>query len=388
MFKSSFPIGRIRGIRIQIHASWLIVFFLLIFALMGSLGRMQPGWSETTILVTSLLSVLLFFISIILHELGHSLVAISRGIPVSAITLFVFGGIAHMDREASTARDEFWVAVVGPMVSLGLAALFFFLAWTFPLSEPAAVMFNWLGGINLVVAIFNLIPGFPLDGGRVFRSLVWGATGDERKAMRWAVTAGRLVAYALFAFGIFVLIAEGLWSGLWIMAIAWFLLTAAAASDMDFSMRRVTRDLRARDLLEPSPPRVPADMTIEDWVNQKVLPSGRRAALVDHNNENVGLVTLSDASRLPRERWADTLVDQVMTPKRDLQTVNSATPVNEILQLITRHDLNQIPVVENQRLIGWINRQQVLQSLQLRMELQGEKASRTDVGKATGQSSR
>lgn len=387
MFKSSFPLGRIRGIQIQIHISWLIIFVLLSFALIASLNQMRPEWSQTTILVASLVSVVLFFVSVILHELGHSLVAISRGIPVPAITLFVFGGMSHMDKDAESARDEFWIAVVGPLVSLVLAGIFLLLSRYLPVSEPTALVLNWVGVINLILAIFNLIPGFPLDGGRVFRAIVWGATGDERKAMRWAVTAGKFVAYALFALGIYMLIAEGVWSGLWIMAIAWFLLSAAAATGMDFSMRQVTRDMHARDLIEANPPRVRADMPIEEWVNEQVLPTGRRSALVEHNGDLVGLVSLSDASRLPRERWAETPVDQVMTPRRNLQTVNSRTPVNDILRLINKHNLNQIPVSENDRIIGWINRQQVLQSLQVRMELQGGKRPPSEMVNAAGRSS-
>lgn len=387
MFKSSFPLGRIRGIQIQIHISWLIIFVLLSFALIASLNQMRPEWSQTTILVASLVSVVLFFVSVILHELGHSLVAISRGIPVPAITLFVFGGMSHMDKDAESARDEFWIAVVGPLVSLVLAGIFLLLSRYLPVSEPTALVLNWVGVINLILAIFNLIPGFPLDGGRVFRAIVWGATGDERKAMRWAVTAGKFVAYALFALGIYMLIAEGVWSGLWIMAIAWFLLSAAAATGMDFSMRQVTRDMHARDLIEANPPRVRADMPIEEWVNEQVLPTGRRSALVEHNGDLVGLVSLSDASRLPRERWAETPVDQVMTPRRNLQTVNSRTPVNDILRLINKHNLNQIPVSENNRIIGWINRQQVLQSLQVRMELQGGKRPPSEMVNAARRSS-
>lgn len=386
MFKSSFPLGRIHGIQIQIHISWLIIFVLLSFALIASLNQMRPEWSQTTILVASLVSVVLFFVSVILHELGHSLVAISRGIPVPAITLFVFGGMSHMDKDAESARDEFWIAVVGPLVSLVLAGIFLLLSRFLPVSEPTALVLNWVGVINLILAIFNLIPGFPLDGGRVFRAIVWSTTGDERKAMRWAVTAGKFVAYALFALGIYMLIAEGVWSGLWIMAIAWFLLSAAAATGMDFSMRQVTRDMHARDLIEANPPRVRADMPIEEWVNEQVLPTGRRSALVEHNGDLVGLVSLSDASRLPRERWAETPVDQVMTPRRNLQTVDYRTPVNDILRLINKHNLNQIPVSENDRIIGWINRQQVLQSLQVRMELQEGKRPSPEMVNAAGRS--
>lgn len=373
MFKSSLSIGHIRGIRIQIHISWLIIFVLLSLAMIASLNQARPEWSQTAVVTTTLVSVLLFFASIVLHELGHSLVALSRGIPVPSITLFVFGGMSHMDRDAETARDEFWIAVVGPLISLLLGALFLLLGWLLPLNDPAQAVFNWVGLINLVVAIFNLIPGFPLDGGRVFRALVWGVTGDPAKAMRWAVMAGRFVAYALFALGIFVLLSEGLWSGLWIMAIAWFLLSAAAASGLDFSIRQVTRNVRARDLMESNPPRVLADTSIDEWINKHVLPAGHRASLVEHHNEAVGLITLSDANRTERERWADTPVDQVMTPKRDLYTVSSATSADEVLQLLNKHSLNQIPVKDADRLVGWINREHVLQNLQIRMELENGK---------------
>lgn len=370
MFRSVLVLGHVRGIRIEVHVSWLVIFALLMASLHAGLSQAYPDWSTTTVLATALSTVLLFFASIVAHELGHSLVAIRRGVTVEAITLFIFGGLAQITREAESASDEFWIAVAGPMVSVALAFVFTLLSLlASPFSEPVAVAMGWLGIINLIVAVFNLIPGFPLDGGRVFRALVWRLTGDARKGMRAAVTGGRLVAYGLFAFGLWQLIVWGnLLGGLWIMVIAWFLLNAAEASGRSFGLGERLKRMRARELAERDVPFVSPTTSVGDWVEKQVLPTSVRAAFVGDGETVLGLVTLGDARRVDRSRWDATRVIDVMTRADHLVTVGLDTDAEEVMRLINKHRLNQLPVMEGSRLYGWIDRQRLLSALAVQME--------------------
>ena len=372
MFKSVLVIGHIRGIRIEIHVSWLVIFALLMFALSAGFQQHYPDWSMTVVLFTALLTILIFFASIVAHELGHSLVAIRRGVPVNAITLFIFGGVAQLSRDSETARDEFWIAIAGPAVSFALALIFALLSGaTAAVSEPISVGLGWLALINFVVAVFNLIPGFPLDGGRVFRALVWMFTGDARTGMKAAVMGGRLVAYGLFGLGLWSMLAVGnLIGGLWIMVIAWFLLNSAEASGRHFDLSNRLRGVCASDVTDPEVPLVAENTPVDQWIEQEVLHSGKRTCFVGTRDTIRGLVTLTDARRVPRDRWTDTMVEDIMTPTEKLVAVKPDTPVNELLQLMSEKNLNQVPVMEGSKLIGWIDRQRMLRTIEIHMELQ------------------
>ena len=371
MFRSVLVLGTIRGIRIEIHISWLVIFVLLLVSLGAGLNQGYPDWSPLTVLVTTVIMVLLFFASILAHELGHSVVAIRRGIPVKAITLFIFGGMAQISKDSESANDEFWIAIAGPAVSFALAAGFLVLSLLAAgISEPLSVALTWLGLINLVVAVFNLIPGFPLDGGRVFRALVWKFTGDAARGMRAAVMGGRLVAYGLFAVGLWSMLAMGnLLGGLWIMIIAWFLLNMAEASGRDFGVRKRLSGLRARDLADRDLPLVSPAVSVERWVHDHMLAGGRRAHFVGDRDNVIGLVTLSDARRLARERWPQITVAEIMTPVDKLVRVAPDSSAEEILQLINEHSLNQLPVMDGERVLGWIDRRRLLGTIELHLEL-------------------
>ena len=371
MFKSVLVLGHISGIRIEIHVSWLVIFALLMFALSAGFQQHYPDWSMAVVLVTSLLTILTFFASIVAHELGHSLVAIRRGVPVKAITLFIFGGVAQLSRDSETARDEFWIAIAGPAVSFALALVFALLSGaTAAISEPLSVGLGWLALINFVVAVFNLIPGFPLDGGRVFRALVWMFTGNARTGMMAAVMGGRLVAYGLFGLGLWSMLALGnLIGGLWIMVIAWFLLNSAEASGRHFDLSSRLHGIRAMDVTEPDVPLVARNTPVDQWIEQDVLRSGNRTGFVGERDQFLGLVTLSDARRIPRERWPHTPVEDIMTAVDKLVAVQPDTPITELLQLMSEKNLNQVPVMERSRLVGWIDRQRILRTINIHLEL-------------------
>lgn len=371
MFKSVLLLGHIRGIRIELHVSWVIIVVLLLVTMSIGFRQQYPDWSLSVTVATALLTTMVFFASIVAHELGHSLVAIRRGIPVKSITLFIFGGMAQMSRDSERADDEFWIAIAGPLVSLALAALFgLLMLLTAGWYEPLSVALGWLTIINLIVAVFNMIPGFPLDGGRVLRALVWKYTGDARKGITAALAGGRVVAYTLFGLALVnILLAGNLIGGLWIMLIAWFLLNMAEGQGRMFDLRERLSGVRARDVADSEVPVVSPDSNLDDWIHRQVLPGGRRAFLVGNADRALGLITLSDARKVPQDQWRQTRVTDVMTPADKLIHVTADTGTNEILQLISDRNLNQIPVMENNRVSGWIDRHRLLRAIDIHMEI-------------------
>ena len=366
MLKASIRLGTIAGIPIRVHNTWFIIFFLLSAGLFADFDTRYPEWGAIITLATATATTLLFFACIILHELGHSLVAISRGIKVQDITLFIFGGVAQITKDSTSAASEFWVAIAGPAVSLSLAGLFYLLKlWLTPYSEIATEAFDWLMLINLVVAIFNLVPGFPLDGGRVFRALVWWITGNAAKGMQMAVVGGKAFAFFLMFLGLLIVLQTGqLLNGLWLMGIGWFLLISAEASRRGYALDQLVGNLTAADIMQTDVPTISADTCIQDWVDQNVLLTGQRAFLVKKGVRIIGLVTLSDAAKLPREQWRAIPVHEIMTPVERLYTVQPIQGIDDVMKTMQQHSVNQVPVIDAGHIVGWIDRQRVLRFLQ------------------------
>jgi Zn-dependent protease/predicted transcriptional regulator len=371
MLESSFKLGRILGIQVAVHYTWFIIFALISFSLSSYFQNTHPDWSPASAWMTATVTALLFFASIVLHELGHSIVALGHGIPVHSITLFIFGGVAQTERDADTARTELLIAIAGPIVSLVLAVLFLGLQLAAePLHEPTAVALNWLSTINLMVALFNLLPGFPLDGGRVFRALVWGITRDAGRGMRWAVASGKLVAYLMIGGGALIILSTGmLIDGLWLAMIGWFLLTAAEASGRQFLLDHLRRGGTAGEIMDVEVPSVPADRSVQEWVDDFVLAHGRRSFLVKDDHKVLGLVSLSDVHRVERNQWPRAQITEIMTPLAQLHTVKTDTPLPEILKRMEHYAINQLPVTEQGKVTGWITRDRLLRALNVHAEL-------------------
>lgn len=372
MLESSIQLGKILGIRVGIHYTWFIIFALVSFSLAMNFQQTNPDWTATTAWGTAIVTALLFFVSIVLHEFGHSIVAMAHGIPVQSITLFIFGGVAQTTRDSDTARGEFWIAIAGPVVSVLLAGIFWLLSgFLNQFSAEAGQAAQWLAFINLMVAVFNLIPGFPLDGGRVFRAIVWGLTRDASKGMRWAVNAGRLVAYGLMAYGFYIVITTGyVLNGLWLGLIGWFLLTAAEASGRQYALDHMVRGGHAQDVMVTELPVVPTNLSVEQWVNEFVLGHGTRAFLVEEENRIIGIVTLNDARKIPRERWAGTGITEVMTPRSKLHTVPPHATLPQVMQAMQRYGVNQMPVAAaSGEVLGWIDRDRLLNALRVYAEM-------------------
>ena len=373
MFGSTFRLGSVAGIRIGVHYTWFVILFLLISTLYASFRVNQPDWSQTIALVTAIVTALLFFGSIVLHELGHSIVALKRGIRVSSITLFIFGGVARTEKDADSAQTEFWVAIAGPAVSVALSAVFYLLSQSLGSAFPVvAVAMDWLAMINLMVAIFNMVPGFPLDGGRVFRAIVWGVTGDATKGMTWAVTAGKLFAYLLMGLGFMMVIQTRMFiNGIWLIGIGWFLLMSAQASGQAFTANRISKKIVAGDLMETDIPVVPDTLMLSEWLEDYVLQRGQRAFLVVEGNTVVGLITPVDCNKIAQSRRRSTPVSEVMTPFANLKTVDVSTDIMQVMQLMAAHSFNQVPVTDGGNVIGWIDRDRLIKILHLHQQAGG-----------------
>ncbi len=389
MRSSGFPLGRIFGIDIRIDWSWILIFLLVTWNLSAAVfPRLNPDWGPALILLLAVVAALLFFASVLAHELAHSLVAKAQGLPVRDITLFLFGGVSNIEREPPSPRAEFLIAVVGPVTSVVLGVVFLLLgglsvagagsAAEDPLAAlagigPLTALLLWLGPINILVGLFNLIPGFPLDGGRILRSLLWGATDDLSRATRWASWVGQVVAWAFIVAGIAMVFGvripffgTGLISGLWLTFIGWFLNSAAVQSRQQLVVQDILEDVPVSRLMRSQPPTVRTNMSISDLVHDGVIGSDDHAFPVLRGEDDLaGIVCLHDVRKVPKEDWDTTKVAEIMTPTDRLATVRPQQDAAEALNKLSTQDVRQLPVVADGRLVGLLRRRDVLGWLQL-----------------------
>ncbi len=367
----SFQMGKIAGIRIEINVSWLIILVLLTASLAtGWFPHAVPGLSTGVYWITSLVAAILLFLSVLAHELGHSVLARARGLPVRSITLFIFGGVSDLEQEPRSAGVEFFVAVIGPLISLIVAAITWLPGQAIGSSSPlVASVLLYLGLTNFLLAVFNMLPGFPLDGGRVLRSILWGITGNLRTATRWAAGVGQFFAVLLILWGIWQFFLGSLLTGVWIGFIGWFLLNAAQTANTQVMLETVLRGFTVRDVMSPVTLTVPEDMSLRELVDEHILPLGLRYAPVVRQGQLLGLITLHGIRNVSRDRWADVLVGHVMLPLERLHVTRPDQPLSEVLTLMARQDVNQLPVVDGGRLVGVLSRAAVVRFLEVRRGL-------------------
>lgn len=378
--EAQIKLGRIFGVEIGLHYTWLVIALLITLSLAGHFQMVNPDWGRGVIWASAIVTGVLFFAAIIAHELSHAAVAKARGLPVRSITLFALGGVAQIEKEAADAKTEFWMGIVGPITSavigfvlLGIALA---LGWT-PMSErpmstpesPLLAMLVWLGYINITLAIFNMIPGFPLDGGRVLRAIIWWVTGKADRSTRIAAQVGQLVAFGFIALGLIRFFGGAGFGGLWIAFIGWFLLDAARASYAQVGIAESLRGVRVADVMETDCPVVDGRSNLQTVADEYLLRTGRRCFTVVEDGRVVGLITSHEIKQVERARWPYTTVDTAMRPLEQLRTVAPETPVTEALEVMGRDDLNQLPVVSDGRLAGIISRAHIVQLLQTRAEL-------------------
>ncbi len=370
--RGQISLGKVFGIPLRLHYTWFIIFGLVTYSLVRyAVAQTYPVEQGV---VLGVLASALFFISIITHELAHSIVAIRNDIPVREITLFVFGGVSQITREATSARAESLVAVVGPLTSLGLAGLFYGLHVLLAGTQQtlAASLMQWLALINVLLAVFNSIPAFPLDGGRLLRALLWHRTRNYRRATRIASRTGQVISFLFIAGGIgIILFVRAYWfSGLWFILIGWFLYDAARASYHQAMFRDAIGNLKVGQVTDYGCPSIHPDTNISDLIHGYVLPSGRRCFFVTEGETLEGMVTLQGLKKVSRERWSVTSARDIMIPTNKLKTATADQDVLTVLQDMVEENTDHLAVSNSGGVVGVIHRDEVIRYLRTRSEFE------------------
>jgi Zn-dependent protease len=372
----TFRVFRLLGFDILVHWSWVIIVLLLAWSLASSyLPDLYPEWPGRRRWAVGIVTSLLFFSSVLAHELAHAVVARRVGAEVRHITLYIFGGASALADEPRTAREEFRIAIAGPVMSL-LAAGLYGLVWLGTKQAGLRSVYpvaGYLAYINLFVAVLNLLPGFPLDGGRVLRAVLWGMKRNMLEATRIAGAVGRLFAGLLIGIGLFVVVQGGVLTGIWCMFIGWFLWNAAESSYQMLLVRTGLQGIAIAPLIERDVPRVPPDLSLRALAHEHVLRQNRRAFFVSPVEEGdiQGLITLADLRGVPEPEWETTSVYRAMTPRDRLVTVSPLTDALDALRIMAEHRVNQIPVFEGHNAVGLLTRAGLIQAIQLRSQLAG-----------------
>ncbi len=392
--RSGFKIGRIFGINIHVDWSWIFIFLLVTWNLAGAVfPSLHPDWGLGLNIAVGVAASLLFFFSILLHELAHSLVAKARGLPVRRITLFFFGGVSNIEREPPSPGTEFLMAIVGPLTSILLGAGFIWLGrqnvpeMATALNnlmqllrglDPLSTMLLWLGPINILIGLFNLIPGFPLDGGRILRSMLWATMDNFRRATRWATALGQGIGWLMILAGIAMvfganlpILGTGITNGIWFAFIGWFLVNAASQSYQQVVVEDMLEGVPITRLMREPAPAVSPDLPISTLVYDHVMQGDDRAFPVVESDRLLGVVYVENLRGVERSAWDTTTVRQVMVPEKDLDVVTPREDAMDAFQKLANKEMRQIPVVQNGKLIGMLRRRDILRWLQVRSEMMG-----------------
>jgi Zn-dependent protease/predicted transcriptional regulator len=375
MLRGGIPIGKTFGIQLRLHYSWFFIFALVTWLLAGSyFPSAYPTWSLSARIAAGLITSVLFFASVLVHELMHSIVSQRQGIPVQSITLFIFGGVSQITSEPKQPADEFRMAIVGPLSSLIIGGILLGVYYQWRSVDTFAVQFitaiaYWLGYINLLLGAFNLIPGFPLDGGRVLRSLIWWRSHNLTSATRIASNAGRAVGFIFIFVGIYFIFIGNWLNGIWLALIGWFLESAAVGSYQQLLMQEMLKGHVASEIMSGDCVVVPPDMTIDHLVNGNILTSGRRCFPVGSGSQIMGLMTLHNVKEVPRDQWNTETVKEAMTPFDKLKWVRPDEELSSVLRILTQDDINQVPVVQDGKIIGMVTRENLLNFVHVRSRL-------------------
>ncbi|MHB1162069.1 MAG: site-2 protease family protein [Chloroflexota bacterium] len=366
----SIAAGRLFGIRIGLSPSWFVIFALVTWSLGAAYFPAQhPVWPAATHWTMAIGGSLLFFGSVLAHELAHSVVALRNGIPVVRITLFIFGGLAQIGREASTPRVEAAIAVAGPAASLALAILFGLAHLIVgAASPPAASLSLWLAMVNGSLALFNLIPGFPLDGGRLLRAGLWSITGDHGAATRLASWAGQGVGLLLVFYGVYATFGLGgsLMAGIWPVMVGWFLHSAALGSYRAVRIAEELRGITAEDVMARDVVPVPINASVAEFVNGYLTRRRHARFPVVDGTQLVGTVGLQEVRRVAADRRTATWVSQVMRSVEQHPPLDPRESGDSALRLLSEADVEELPVVNEGRVVGMVSRVDLLKLVQMR----------------------
>ena len=365
MFRHAIPIGRVFGIPIELDYSWFLIAILITWMLATNYypAELRGGTSIEFWLMGAVTAVL-FFVSIVVHELAHSWVALRYKVPVHRITLFIFGGVSQIAAEPPSATAEFLIAIVGPLTSFMLAGLFYFLEPLLVNITPALLVAKYLALINGLLGLFNLIPGFPLDGGRVFRAIVWGANKNFRRATLIAASTGRFFGFLFIFVGVWQALRGNIANGLWTAFIGWFLESAAASQIQQQMVQGLLVGHKVSEAMGHPCTHVSGDMTLQQLVDQEILAHGRRCFLVDRGDRPVGLLTLHSMKEIPRPSWLTTTAVQAMVPLDQLSSIDPNAELWTALEKMGQDGVNQMPVMERGNFVGMLSRADLLKYLQ------------------------
>lgn len=362
-------IGKILGIPIFLHTSWFLIFGLIVFSLANEYAGLHAQWTQGQNWGLAVVTALLFFGSVLFHEMSHSMVARHYRIPVSSITLFFFGGVAQISRDPERALQEFNIAAAGPLSSFVLAGLFFAASLLAPAGSMAAAVTGGLAWINLLLACFNLIPGFPMDGGRILRSIVWGATKNYAKASRLAARTGQVVAVGMICYGGYEAIRAyqtpggDVTNGIWLALIGWFLLSAAKQSYAQAETRTALEGLLVSDIMTAEPPIVGREISLEDYARE-VNRSKRNSHLVVAHGQLVGMISSDALGRVPQDDWGVTSVQAAMLPRDKLLWAEPSESALKLLDRMRSVGMQQMPVIHDGSVVGMVTRESIVHALE------------------------
>jgi Zn-dependent protease len=367
--------GKIWGITLRLNPSWFIIFILVTWALAGSwFPSAYPAWSLTEKISAGVITSLLFFASVLVHELMHSYVAQHEGTEVKSITLFIFGGVSEISGEPKKASDEFSMAIAGPLTSLVLGGILL-AVWAILRHDAGgagqfiAAVSYWLGLINVSLGAFNLIPGFPLDGGRVFRSILWGKSGDLRAATKTASQVGRVIAYIFIFIGIFLFFSGNWLNGVWLVLIGWFLDNAASGSYRQVQLNDLLKGHKVSEAMLGDCVSVSPGLTAEHIINEYALTKGQQCFPVMDGEKLEGIVSFDSLRGVAKEARRDKTAAQIMTPLAKMKTVEPTDELSKVLSIMTEGDVGQVPVVQNGKMVGLVSRERLLSFIDLQANL-------------------
>lgn len=362
--RGAWKIGTVMGIPIRIHFSWLIVFGLITWLLSSRyFPQVTPDLPFVSYWVNGVLAALLLFASVAFHELAHSWVAQRYRLKIESITLFIFGGVAQLKGEPPHPRAEFWIAIAGPLSSFLLSVVFFFL--TMNTTGGSKALFAYLARLNLILGIFNLIPGFPMDGGRVLRSAIWGKKKDYFYATQKASSVGKGIALFLIFFGLFSIFTGGP-SGIWWMFIGWFLYSAAQASYQQATLQEILSGIKVKDIMVREMQTLDPSISLDEAVDRYFLKYGYGGFPVMDRGKFLGILTLKEVKNVPREDWARVKVSEVYVPHESRWEVSPEADVMKALELMIREDKGRIIVTDRDQVVGLITRNGIARYVQIK----------------------
>ncbi len=387
--RSTISLGAIAGIRVGVHYSWFLVLGLFSWYLSQRLlpdGYLlpgaDPGWTTATYWATGTVVALLLFASVLVHEFAHSFVARARGFPVEGITLFLLGGVSNLGREPSNPRDEFVISAVGPATSLLLSGLLGIVDLVSPGdATPFTAIIRSVWVTNLMMAVFNLLPAFPMDGGRVLRSVVWAITGSMATATKFASRGGQVIGILLIALGVFEVLEGNVSAGVWSGFIGWFIFNAATRIHRESGPQPAVDAALVRDVMGRDPAAIGPDMSLAEAVNIYLLRQDRVSLPVCDEGRLIGILALADVSAIPRDEWNTLTVRQGMSPT-PLWVLHPGDDLSEALALLAENSINQAPVVIGERLVGLLSRADIVDYLHAQGIVVG--GSRSSVDRQTG----